>query len=153
MAALLIQENSGVPLVPAFLSLPLQASGSLSHTAPWSEFSFAHITQSWILFPATKLVLNIYWKDWCWSWNSNTLATWCEEMTHWKRPWCWERLKVGGERDNRGWDGWMVSLTRWTWVWTLGVGDGQGGLASFSSRGCKESDMTEPRNWKNVKRY
>ena len=34
-----------------------------------------------------------------------------------KRPWCWERLKAGGERDNRGWDGWMASLTRWTWVW------------------------------------
>ena len=40
-------------------------------------------------------------KDWCWSWNSNTLATWCEELTHLKRPWCWERLKAG-EGDNRG---------------------------------------------------
>ena len=49
-----------------------------------------------------KSVLNIHWKDWCWSWNSNTLATWCEERTHWKRPWCWERLKAGGEGDNRG---------------------------------------------------
>ena len=57
-----------------------------------------------------------HWKDWCWSWNSNTLATWCEELTHWKRPWCWGRLKVG-EGDDRGWDGWMASLTRWTWVW------------------------------------
>ena len=45
----------------------------------------------------------------CWSWNSNTLATWCEELTPWKRPWCWERLKVGGEGDDRGWDGWMAS--------------------------------------------
>ena len=51
------------------------------------------------------------------SWNSNPLATWCEELTHWKRPWCWERLKSGGEGDDRGWDGWMVSLTQWTWVW------------------------------------
>ena len=50
-------------------------------------------------------------------WNSNTLATWCEELTHWKRSGCWERLKVGGEGDVRGWDGWMVSLTWWTWVW------------------------------------
>ena len=56
-------------------------------------------------------------KDWCWSWNSNNLATWCKELTHWKRPWCWERLKVGGEGDNRGWDGWMASLVRWTGVW------------------------------------
>ena len=53
---------------------------------------------------------------WCWSWNSNTLATWCEELTHLKRPWCWERLKAGGEGDNRGWDGWRVSPTRWTWA-------------------------------------
>ena len=55
-------------------------------------------------------------KVWCRSWNSNTLATWCKELTHWKRPWWWERLKVG-EGDDRGWDGWMASLTRWTWVW------------------------------------
>ena len=64
-----------------------------------------------------KSIPNIHWKDWCWSWNSNTLATWWEELTHWKRPWCWERLKAGGEGDDRGWDGWMASLTRWTWVW------------------------------------
>ena len=48
--------------------------------------------------------------------NSNTLATWCEELTHLKRPWCWERLKAGGEGDNREWDGWMASLIQWTWV-------------------------------------
>ena len=41
----------------------------------------------------------------------------CEELIHLKRPWCWERLKVGGEGDDRGWDGWMASLTQWTWVW------------------------------------
>ena len=64
-----------------------------------------------------KSVLNIHWKDWRWSWNSNSLATWCKELTHLKRPWCWERLKVGGEGDNRGWDGWMASLAQWTWVW------------------------------------
>ena len=64
-----------------------------------------------------KSVLNIHWKKWCWSWSSNTLATWCEELIHWKRPWCWERLRAGGEEGNRGWDGWMASLTQWTWVW------------------------------------
>ena len=52
-----------------------------------------------------------------WSWNSNTLATWCKEPTHWKRPWCWERLKVGREGDDRGWDGWMAPPTWWIWVW------------------------------------
>ena len=51
------------------------------------------------------------------SWNSNTLAISCKELTHWKRLWWWERLKAGGEVDDRGWDGWMASLTRWTWVW------------------------------------
>ena len=45
------------------------------------------------------------------------LAIWCQELTHWKRPWCWERLKPGGEGDNRGWDGWKASPTQWTWVW------------------------------------
>ena len=64
-----------------------------------------------------KPILNIPWKDWCWSWNSNTLATWFEELTHLKRPWCWRRLKARGERDDRGWDGWMASLTQWKWVW------------------------------------
>ena len=53
----------------------------------------------------------------CWSWNSNTLATWCEELTHLKRLWCWERLKVGGEGDNRGWDSCMASPTQRPWVW------------------------------------
>jgi len=51
------------------------------------------------------------------NWNSNTLATWCEELTHLKRPWCWERLRAGGEGDDRGWDGWMASPIQWTWVW------------------------------------
>ena len=60
---------------------------------------------------------NIHWKDWCWSWNSNTLATWWEELTRWKRPWFWKKLKAGGEGDDRGWDGWMASPTWWTWVW------------------------------------
>ena len=45
------------------------------------------------------------------------LATWCEELTHLKRPWCGERLRAGGEGDDRGWDGWMASPSQWTWVW------------------------------------
>ena len=44
-------------------------------------------------------------------------ATTWEELTHWKRPWCWEGFGAGGEVDDRGWEGWMASLTRWTWVW------------------------------------
>ena len=64
-----------------------------------------------------RSVLGVHWKDWCW----NTLANSCEELTHWKRPWCWEGLGAGGEGDDRGWDGWMASPTQWclslTWVW------------------------------------
>ena len=50
-----------------------------------------------------------------WSWNSNTFTTWCEELTHWERPWCWERLRTG-EGNSGGWDAWMVSPTQYTWV-------------------------------------
>ena len=63
--------------------------------------------QSWVFIGGTDVK----------SWNSNTLATWCEELTHWKRAWCWEGLRAGGKVGDRGWDGWMASLTRWTWVW------------------------------------
>ena len=63
--------------------------------------------QPWILIGSTDA--------WCWS--SNMLATWCEEPIHWKRPWCWERLRAGRKEGDRGWDGWMASLTQWKWVW------------------------------------
>ena len=64
-----------------------------------------------------RSALGFLWKEWCWSWNSSTLATSCKELTHWKRLWCWEGLGAGGEGDDRGWDGWMASPTRWMWVW------------------------------------
>ena len=53
-----------------------------------------------------KLTLETHWKDWCWSWSSNILVTPCQQPTHWKRPWKWEKLKAKGEEGNRGWDGW-----------------------------------------------
>ena len=59
-----------------------------------------------------EIKLTIHWKDWCWS--SNTLATWWKELTLWKGPWCWERLRTGREGRDRGWDGWMDSPTTWT---------------------------------------
>ena len=62
-------------------------------------------------------VLGVHWKDWCWNWNSNIWAAWWEELTHLKRPWCWQSLKVRGEGYDRGWDGWMASPTQWIWVW------------------------------------
>ena len=74
--------------------------------------------------------------------------TWCEELAHWKRPWCWERLKAGGEGDDRGWDGWMASLIWWTWVsvssgswWWTGE---PGVLQSMGSQSWTQlSDWTE----------
>ena len=79
--------------------------------------------------------------------ETNTLATWCEELTHLKRPWCWERLRVG-EGDDRGWGSWMASSTQWTWVWVdFGSWWWTGGLACCGSRGHKESDLTERLNW------
>ena len=64
-----------------------------------------------------KSVLVVHWKNRCWSWSSITLVTWCEELTHLKRPWGWERLKERGKGDDRGWDGQMASPTLWTWGW------------------------------------
>ena len=84
----------------------------------------------------------------CWSWNSNTLATWFEELTHWKRPWCWEGLGAGEEGDVRdemaGWHHWLDGHE---FGWTPGVDDGQGGLGCCNSWGHKEWDMTERVKW------
>ena len=99
-----------------------------------------------------EITLRTVWKDWCWSWTSSTLATWCEELTHRKRPWCLERLKVRRDGDDRGWDSWMASPIQWTWVWViLGVGDGQWGLACCIPWACKKSDATEQLNWMELK--
>ena len=73
---------------------------------------FMYGCESWIIKKAEchelwcwrrvwRSVLDVHWKNWCWSWNSHTLATSCEELTHWKRPWCWKRLRAGGEGDDR----------------------------------------------------
>ena len=92
----------------------------------------------------------VHWKDWCWSWNSNTLATWCEERPHLKRLWCWKGLEAGGEGEDRGWDGWMDQLNGHGFGWTPGVGDGQEGLVCCGSWGCRES--TEWLNWTDMPR-
>ena len=82
--------------------------------------------------------------------NAETPVLWPPHAKSWLtgKDWCWEGLGAGGKGDNRGWDGWMASLTRWTWVWVSpGVGDGQGGLVCCDSWGRKESDTTERLNW------
>ena len=99
-----------------------------------------------------RSVLGVHWKDWCWSWNSNTLATWCKELTHLKRPWCWEGLKAekkGMTKDEMV--GCYHQLSGQEFRWTPGVGDGQGGLACCGMWSRKESDMTERLNWTELK--
>ena len=91
-------------------------------------------------------VLGVHWKDWCW--NSNTLATSCKELSHWKRPWCWERLKAGREGDDEDeMVGWHHQLNECEFEQALGVGDGQEGLACCDSWGHKELDTTGRLNW------
>ena len=89
--------------------------------------------------------LTIHWKDWCWS--SNILATWCKELTHWKRLWCRERLRARGGGGNRGWDGCMASLTQRTWVWVTSGKQWRarkpGVLQSMGSQIVKKDLVTE----------
>ena len=97
-----------------------------------------------------RSVLGVHWKDWCWSWNSSTLATSCEELTHWKKLWCCEGLGAGGEGDDRGWDGWMASPTRWTWVW-VNSGNwwwtGRPGVLQFMGSERVGHDWATELNW------
>ena len=97
--------------------------------------------------------LNIHWKDWCWSWNSNHLATSWEELTHWKLPWYWERLKAGGEGEDRGWDSWMASRTQWTWVWVNSGSwwwTGRPGVLRFMGSQRVGHDWATELNWASI---
>ena len=80
----------------------------ICHWATWEALPIVYK----IILNSTMLTLKKKFE-----WVYNTLAISCQELTRWKRPWCWEELGAGGEGDDRGWDGWMASLTRWTWVW------------------------------------
>ena len=92
----------------------------------------------------TRLQLEMLHKGYC-----CTLTTWREEPTHWKRPWCWERLRVGGEGGDRVWDGWMASSTQWTWMWPNSRWyEGQGSLVCCSPCGCRDRhDWVAERQW------
>ena len=95
-----------------------------------------------------KSVLNVHWKGWCWSWNSKTLATWCEELTHLKRPWCWRWEEKGMTEDEMV--RWHHRLTGHEFEQAPGVGYGQGSLACCCPWGHKTqtqlSDWTELKN-------
>ena len=79
-----------------------------------------------------KSNLKSHWKDWYWGWSSNTLATWCKKLAHWKRQWCWERLKAGEGSNRVGWHHW---LNGHEFEQTPGDGERQGGLVCHSSWG------------------
>ena len=102
-----------------------------------------------------RSVLDVHWKDWWWSWNSSTLATSCKELTHWKRPWCWEGLGAGGEGDNRGWDGWMASPTQRAWVWVKSGSlwwTGRPGVLRFMGLQRVGHDWATELNWTELNR-
>ena len=145
-----------VRLVKAMV-FPVVTYGCESWTIKKAEHQRTDAFELWcwrrllrVPWTARRSLLGVHWKDWCWNWNSNTLATWCEELTHLKRPWCWERLRAGGEGDDRGWDGWMASPTRWTWVcldsgswwWT-----GRPGMLRFMGSQRVRHDWAPELNW------
>ena len=79
------------------------------------------------------------------------LATWCKELTYWKRPWCWEGLGAGWEGDDRGWDGWMASRTRWAWVWVNSGSlwwTGRPGVLRFMESQRVGHDWATELNWR-----
>ena len=97
-----------------------------------------------------RSVLGFLWREWLRSWNSSTLATSCEELTLWKRLWCWEGLGTGGEGHDRGCDVWIASLTRWTWVWVNSGSwwwTGRSGVLLFMASQRVGLDWATELNW------
>ena len=88
--------------------------------------------------------------------NSYLLELSCEELTHWKRLWCWEGLGTGGGGDDRGWGGWMASPTQWTWIWVNSGSwwwTGRPGVLPFMrSQGVRHNWVTEL-NWTELMRH
>ena len=113
-----------------------------SHARAWPKLGLGFEEDSWESLglqgdttssSERKSVLNIHWMDWCWSWNSSTLATWCEEPTHWKRPWCWKNWgqeEKGATEDEKF--GWHHRLNGHELEQTLGESEGQGSLEHCS---------------------
>ena len=84
-----------------------------------------------------------------WQYTGSTTTS-CEELTHWKRLWCWEGLGAGGEGDDRGWDGWMASQTRWMWVWVNSRSwwwTGRPGMLRFMGSQRVGHDWATELNW------
>ena len=98
--------------------------------------------QSWVFIGRTDVEAETPMMD--------EISTWCEELAHLKRPWCWEILKVGGEGDDKGWDGWMTSPTQWTWVWVNSRGwwwTGRPGMLQCTRSQRVGHDWATELNW------
>ena len=110
---------------------------------PQSRGLFYEIMRSWDFFGRNDVEA-----------ETPTLATSCEELTHWKRLWCWEGLGAGGEGDDRGWDGWMASLTQRTWVWVNSRSwwwTGRPGVLWFMGSQRVGHDWVTELNWTELK--
>ena len=113
-------------------------------------FFFRILTLRYFFLSHAYSTLNITWKNWFWNWSANTLATWCKELTHWKRLWYWEGLKAGGEGEVGEWDGLMASrFIGHEFEQTPGNGEGQGSLACCSPWHLKELYRTGQLNRNN----
>ena len=106
-------ENNGNSDILFFLGSKITADGDSSHEIK------RHLLLGWKAMTNLDSILKkqTHYFDDKGPHSQSYSFSWCKKLTHWKRPWCWERLKVGGEGDNRGQIGWMESLTPWTWVW------------------------------------
>ena len=139
-------EESWVPKNWCFWTVVLEKT--LESPLDCKEIQPVHSQGNQPLIFLEGIFLGFLWKEWCWRWNSSTLATSCEELTHWKRLWCWEGLEEeekGTTEDEMA--GWHHRLDGREFEWTPGVGDGQGGLVCYNSWGHKESDTTERLDW------
>ena len=101
---------------------------------------FSHICSFVMIYPVLHFM---FWTDVDWTWNSNTLATWCEELSHLKRPWCWDWRQEEEETTEDEMVGWHHWLDGHELGEILRDGEGQGGQACCIPRGYKGSDMTE----------
>ena len=139
--------------------LPLwggKESDTTEATIHWHWRIYHVLNKNWCFWTVRRSALGFLWKEWCWSWSSSTLATSCEELTHWKRLWWWEGLGAGGEGDDRGWDGWMASLTWWTWVSVNSGGwwwTGRPGVLQFMGLQRVGHDSATELNWNTALSY